>query len=282
MEKNFFLLSSDLQGKVVFVTGAARGLGRAMALGAAQAGAAVALADVNWDALCAADLAREFGPYEHFVQQLDISDLKSCETSIGACLARFGKIDVLINNAGRGPNFVSASPKSRSLKFWEADPERWSTLIQTNVVGTFYMSQVAAKLMIEVGWGRIINISTSLATMHRPQGSPYGVSKAAIDTQSIIWARDLAGTGVTVNILLPGGAADTDFVTPDMRVAAQSGAAILHKPTIMVAPMIWLASDSSSGFSGVRLVAAKWDESKPLGKRIEDSIEPAILRGVGT
>jgi 3-oxoacyl-[acyl-carrier protein] reductase len=250
-----------------------------MALGAAKCGAIVVLADVDQDALESKSLKDTLAPYVTQGVRIDIADFTSCDAGLKRCLDLFGRLDVLVNNAGRGPNFVSDSPATKSLKFWEADPLRWGQLIQTNVVGTFNMAHCAARQMISQGTGRIINVSTSLATMYRPEGSPYGVSKAAIETATMIWARDLAGHGITVNALLPGGAVDTDFVSPATREAARSGKTTLLDPQIMVEPMLWLASDASAGFSGARLVAAKWDRSAPLADRIQNAVEEPILRG---
>jgi 3-oxoacyl-[acyl-carrier protein] reductase len=250
-----------------------------MAMGAARAGAKVMFADVDSTALRALVDTGTLPGSDAMTHVVDIADLESCRAGVSACLQRFGKLDVLVNNAGRGPNFVTHGAVNPSLKFWETDPARWALLMQTNVVGTFQMAHAAAPHMIEQGFGRIINISTSLATMYRLEGSPYGVSKAAIETQTMIWARDLAGSGVTVNALLPGGAVDTDFVSPSTRAAARAGTAKLLDAQIMVDPLLWLASNSSGDVSGARLVASKWLPTDPLHDRIRSALEEPILRG---
>ena len=269
----------SLKGKVFIVTGAAHGLGLAMGVGAARAGASVMFADVDGSALRELELTGALRDLSAVTQVCDIGDLESCRAAIAACLSRFGRLDVLVNNAGRGPNYVTQGSASPSLKFWEADARRWGQLINTNVVGTFHMAHCAAPHMIAQRFGRIINISTSLVTMYRVEGSPYGVSKAAIETETMIFARDLAGSGVTVNALLPGGAMDTDFVSPATREAARAGKAKLLDAQIMVDPLLWLASDASEEVSGARLVASRWALESPLDERIRQAVEEPILRG---
>src|SRR3954447_2632289 len=178
---------SSIPGRVFLVTGAARGLGLAMALGAARAGAKLMLTDVDAVALRALVETQALSEFETSTHVIDIADLESCRAGVASCLQRFGRIDVLVNNAGRGPTFVTQGEADSSLRFREANPQRWGQLIHTNVVGTFHMAHCAAQHMIPHGFGRIINVSTSLTTMYREQGSPYGVSKAAIETQTMIW-----------------------------------------------------------------------------------------------
>jgi NAD(P)-dependent dehydrogenase (short-subunit alcohol dehydrogenase family) len=100
-------------------------------------------------------------------------------------------------------------------------------------------------------------------TMRRAGFSPYGPSKAALESETIIWAQDLAGTGVTVNSLLPGGATDTGMVPPDIPRER------LLDPNIMVPPLLWLASEPASEVTGARFVANLWDSSLPPGLAAE-------------
>src|SRR5437868_2668230 len=125
------------------------------------------------------------------------------------------------------------------------------------------MAREIAPHMIKRGWGRIINISMNHETMRRTGFSPYGPSKAALESETIIWAQDLAGTGVTVNSLLPGGATATGMVPPD--VAPDR----LLDPTIMVPPLLWLVSEAANGVTGHRFVANLWDSSVSLPQAAE-------------
>jgi len=114
--------------------------------------------------------------------------------------------------------------------------------------------------MLQQRWGRIINISMNHQTMCRAGFSPYGPSKAALESETIIWAQDLAGTGVTVNALLPGGATDTGMIPDGIAPEARSR---LLDPAIMVPPLLWLASPAADQVTGDRFVATLWDSSLP-------------------
>jgi 3-oxoacyl-[acyl-carrier protein] reductase len=117
------------------------------------------------------------------------------------------------------------------------------------------MTRAAVPQMIEQEHGRIINISMNHETMRRRGFSPYGPSKAALESETIIWAQDLHETGVTVNALLPGGAVRTGMIPDHL---AESVLKQLLNPEIVLPPLLWLASDASQGITGRRFVAAKW------------------------
>jgi 3-oxoacyl-[acyl-carrier protein] reductase len=269
-----------LEGRVAIVTGAARGLGRTMALALVRAGARVTFADIDGDALAAATAEVEGKPGGGAVIRTagDITVRADCERIVAVTVAAFGALHILVNNAGKGPTHVARSPHTKSLNFWESDPDIWQQVIITNVLGTFLMSRTAAPHLIRAGWGRIVNVTTSLATMQRRANSPYGVSKAAIETESLIWAQDLAGTGVTVNTLIPGGASDTEFVGERERKALAAASRQLLPPSVMIAPMLWLASSQSDGVTGGRFVGKLWDERLPPREAAAKAREAPVLR----
>jgi 3-oxoacyl-[acyl-carrier protein] reductase len=179
----------------------------------------------------------------------------NCARAVEFALARFGRLDILVNNAGRGMKYVSETFMTEPTRFWEASPAAYRLVIDTNVNGPFLMARVAAPTMIGAGWGRIVNISMNHETMRRRGFSPYGPSKAALESETIIWSQDLAGTGVTVNALLPGGATLTGMipsgVPEDLR-------AKLLDPAIVVPLLLWLVSRDADAFNGRRLVATRW------------------------
>jgi NAD(P)-dependent dehydrogenase (short-subunit alcohol dehydrogenase family) len=271
--------AQGLEGKVALVTGAARGLGFEMARALLGAGASVVFADVDESVDGAAAKARESTRNLHAqAMRCDISNRADCERLVQMASARFGGIDVLVNNAGKGPAFMEKASKWRGHRFFEADPDAWREVIDTNVCGAFYLSHYAAPGMMARGWGRIINITTSLSTIQRVANSPYGVSKAAIEAETLIWAKDLEGSGVTCNSLIPGGAVDTEFVSPAMREATAGDGRALLRPDVMNAALLWLASPQSDGVTGKRFVGKNWDAAAPCEQAAAGALEAPVLR----
>jgi 3-oxoacyl-[acyl-carrier protein] reductase len=185
----------------------------------------------------------------------DVTREEDCARVVDTALRQFGRLDVLVNNAGRGMKYVSDTFLTEPTRFWETTPETWRMVIDTNANGPFMMARSAVPLMVKAGWGRIINISISHETMRRRGFSPYGPSKAALESETIIWSQDLAGTGVTVNALLPGGATLTGMIPDAVSDEVQS---TLLDPAIIVPPLLWLASSDSDGITGCRLIATRW------------------------
>ena len=134
------------------------------------------------------------------------------------------------------------------------------------------MARRAVPVMLEAKWGRIVNVSASQTTIRRRGFSPYGPSKAALESATIIWAQDLDGTGVTVNALLPGGPTLTGMVPETM--SAQAKSAMLD-PRIIVPPLLWLVSPESDGMTGRRLVATKWQTGSDGKTAAEAATEQA-------
>jgi NAD(P)-dependent dehydrogenase (short-subunit alcohol dehydrogenase family) len=263
-----------LDGEVAIVTGGSVGLGRSMALALAAAGARVTLASPQTKLLeeAAAEIAKDRGPGRALPITTDITKRDQCEACVSRTIEAFGDVSILINNARReqrGPGLPSAG---NNFPFWESDPAIWIEALNVNVGGSFLMASAAAPHMINRGWGRIVNISTSLDTMQRRHNSPYGVTKAALDAASLIWAADLEGTGVTVNILLPGGMVDTDGTRPSTP----------QRPTLPVSVMndalLWLVTRNSDGRTGQRFVGRNWRSDLPPNEAADLAFEQPVLR----
>ncbi len=265
------MADGKLSGRTAIVTGAGRGLGRSMALGLARAGANVMLTAARNRReidMVAEEPARS--PTAGAVRPLlaDVANEEDCARVVSETVSEFGGVHILVNNAGRGMRFVSEKFFDTPTKFWETDPTVWKMIIDTNVNGPFLMARAAAPHMMKQRWGRIVNISMNHETMRRAGFSPYGPSKAALESETIIWAQDLAGTGVTVNALLPGGATDTGMVPGDIAPHLRQQ---LLPPDIMVPPLLWLVSEQASGVSGSRFDANLWDAALPPRQAAEKS-----------
>ncbi len=255
----------SLEGRVVLITGGGRGLGREMALALVQAGAKVAITAARETSEldgAVADAKALPGGGELMAVRADVTREEDCARAVAATVEAFGAIHVLVNNAGRGLSYLSEDFVKNPVMFWRAETEPWRMIIETNVIGPFQMAKAAAAHMVEQGFGRIVNISTSDVTMVRRGYSPYGPSKAALEACSAVWARDLAETGVTVNVLLPGGATDTAFI-PGAGAGRTGSDGKLLRPEIMGPPILWLASDLSNGWTGGRYIARLWDGALP-------------------
>jgi 3-oxoacyl-[acyl-carrier protein] reductase len=246
-------------GRVAIVTGAGRGLGRAMTLGLARAGIRVVATAARERAEIEA-VAADAGKDRVLPVLADVAREADVQRVVAAALERFGRLDILVNNAGRGMKYVSESFLTRPTRFWEVEPDIWRMVIDTNVNGPFLMARAALPHMLRAGWGRIVNVSMNHATMRRPGFSPYGPSKAALESETLIWAQDLDGTGVTVNALLPGGATLTGMIPAAF---AQSARGSLLDPAVMVPPLLWLVSSAADTISGRRITANQWRDGNP-------------------
>src|SRR6266508_3204194 len=247
----------SLAGRVAVVTGAASGMGRVMARALAGAGAKIAGVDV--DAAGLDRLAVEPVFAGTFLKAVaDVSKTADCRHTVEQVLEIFGALDILINCAGISMS-TAAGHRDARIKFFEADPQGWQRILTVNAVGAFLMARFAARPMIEHGWGRIINVTTSFDTMLAAGLSAYGASKAALEASCVSFAKDLEGTGVTVNILVPGGPTDTPGFFPPGKPRPP----VLLDPELMAVPIVWLASPRSDGISACRFIARDWDRNLP-------------------
>jgi 3-oxoacyl-[acyl-carrier protein] reductase len=201
------------------------------------------------------------GPGRLLALVADVTDAAACEHALRAVLAQWGGLQVLVNNAGLGMRLVSETFNTAPVPFWQIEAEAWRRIIDTNINGAFLMARACATHMVAQGFGKLINVSTSDPTMVRKGYAPYGPSKAALEAASRVWAQDLQGTGVDVNVYLPGGAADTDLLPPSANKRGADGN--LLPASIMRRGIGWLCSDASNGQSGGRYIARLWDETLP-------------------
>lgn len=252
------MADGKLSGKVVLLTGAGRGLGRAMAHALAGNGAKLALVDMDGEELQqVAHEIQEIGGGDAVIPLgADVCDPESAATAVHYAAEKFGRIDVVFNNAALGPQAISEDPFGSPPKFWELNPYIFVRMMDINAAGPQLVAAASVPHMLQNGWGRIINITTALDAMYAPGMGAYGPSKAALEAHTAVMAKDLEGTGVTANVLIPGGPANTRMI-PDTTGIAR---AALIQPEAMQAPAVWLASDESDGHNGMRFIAAHWDK----------------------
>lgn len=193
-----------LDGSVVLVTGASRGLGAAMAIALAKEGATVVAAARSTDAL--AEVAAQ-GEGRISTATVDMRDESSVKQLVPEVLERHGRIDGLVNNAGIAP----------AGKFATQDPEVWKDAMTVNVIGPMILAQAAGRQMIEQGAGRIVNIASTTGVRGKPYLVPYSTSKGAVVRFTEALAAEWAAKNVQVNCIAPGA-----FVTEAQKAVTES------------------------------------------------------------
>ena len=261
--------------RVALITGAGRGLGKVMTLALLRHGVRVVLTSTDLQSL--QDTITESGapPTQARALAGDLSIPEECTRIAQDALTIWGRIDILVNNAGLGTTSIRANLLENPFKFWEVDRATFERFFEVNSTAPYFLAALLAPQMISRGWGRIVNNTTSLDTMLR--FAIYGGSKAALEAHTASMARDLDGTGVTANVLVPGGGAATRMVE-GLGLPMESFIA----PEVMAAPMVWLASDASDGVTGRRFIARDWDPKLPPDQAAEISGAPVAWTGFGS
>ena len=234
----------DLMDKVAIVTGAAQGIGKVIALGLAKCGADIAVSDINEDSLNEVVIEIEALGRKAIAVKMDVSSLKDCEDMVKRTVDAFGKVDILINNAGITRDTVLLRMKE----------EQWDQVIQVNLKGTFNCTKAVIRSMFKQKSGKIINISSVTGAMGNAGQANYSASKAAVMgfTKSI--AHEYAHCGITVNAVAPGfiKTAMTDAIPEKDRDAMISiiPAKRLGLPEDVADTVCFLASDMASYITG--------------------------------
>ena len=233
---------SSLNDKVVLVTGAGKGIGSAIAKRFAGQGSKVVINDIDEEALAStlADIIADDGTAMAAVA--DVSDSTAVNAMIEAAMEAYGRIDVVVNNAGM------VSPM---LHFFEADEDWWRRIIDVNLTGHFLVSHPAAKIMAKQGGGCIINMSSGGATQAHRAFTAYDATKGGIEALTRAMAVDLAGYGIRVNALMPGS---IDTASQGEEYRKISGVNIpmgsVGEPEDMTGAALFLASEEASYITG--------------------------------
>ena len=244
----------SLEGQTALVTGSARGIGSALAIGLAQAGANVAVSDVR-DRLPEAKEVQE--RIEELGQTsatyvLDVLDLGNIQTTIENVTRDFGQLDILVNNAGI----------RRRKPALEVTEEEWDAVVDTNLKGVFFCAQAAARVMIGQSRGRIINIASQLAVVAREDRAAYCASKGGVANLTRVLALEWIKYGITVNAIGPGPTMTPGMLAADARspqevqqdLEAHMPLGRRMEPEELVGAAVYLASPSAGATTGHLLI----------------------------
>lgn len=266
--------NAEIQDKVVIVTGAAAGIGKAVTEAFIEAGMRVGALDINTAGVM--DLEKTYGRDRLLGLHVDVTSKESCKAAVGETIEHFGGLHCLVNNAALGMNLVHPKYDLGTLQIEDCDEDLWQRFMLTNACGFFFMTRQVVPYMRRKNWGRIINIGTSYFTMMRPGFSPYGPSKAVLEAHTLMLARELEGSGITVNIVIPGGPTDTQMV-PDMEGLDR---ATLIRPAMMAPPMLGLFSEAGGRVTGCRFLAVDWNDAvkDPARQEFRSAAWPELAR----
>lgn len=242
-----------LDGRVIIVTGGAKGIGKVYSKGLAGEGATVVIADIADGADLAHEICSECGAERAIASTFDVSSETDVARLVGNVLDRFGRIDVLVNNAAMFSTLQPVEP-------WEIDVELWDRVMAVNVRGPFLMVKHVAPAMIGAGYGKIINIASGTAYRGIPHMAHYVTSKGAMVGFTRALARDLGRHGIRVNTLAPGLImsdsilANTEHIDEmrDAVIAARSIKRDGH-PEDLIGALVFLCSGESDFVAGQTL-----------------------------
>ena len=241
-----------LDGRVAVVTGGSQGIGRAVSLALAEAGASVAVTNVreksaDVDALCA-EITAGGGTAKGY--ELDVTDTGGIPAVMDSIAADLGGLDILVNNAG-------VRSEKPSLELTEAE---WDSVLGVNLKGTFFCAQAAARHMLERGHGRIVNVASQLAVAAQPKRAAYIASKGGIVALTKVLALEWIAKGITVNAIGPGPTETPMTMRADAPpVSARSPLGRRLKPEEVAGAVVFLASPAGAAVNGhLLLVDGGW------------------------
>lgn len=242
-----------LKDRVAIITGGAEGIGKAYALGFAREGAKVVVADINLGSARTLVNSMMEQRYEALAVRVDVSKVADTEEMVKKTLERFGRIDILVNNAAK-------FQRNRAVRapVWELDPQEWESVIAVNLTGVFLCCRAVLPHMIRQKSGKIINVASSLAFAGAANFAHYSASKGGVVTFSRALAKEVGAYNINVNTLCPGFtlSADPASLTEERRQFEVSSRILKRAeyPEDLVGTAIYLASPDSDFMTGQALV----------------------------
>jgi NAD(P)-dependent dehydrogenase (short-subunit alcohol dehydrogenase family) len=250
------------EDRIAIITGAAGGIGQALSREFVRAGWKIGITDVNRAALEA--LAGTLDGNALAVAA-DVSDPASCVALVDRVRGHFGGLHAVVNNAALGMGAVREDHFTRQVQIEDVTTEMWQRFLAVNLSGPFFMAKAAIPDFRAQKFGRIVNVTTSFFTMLNGGWAPYAPSKAGVEAWSAGLSKELKGTGITVNVVVPGGPTDTPMVPKDSGYDRQS----MIRPEQMAPPMLFLCSEEGGAVSGQRFIAANWNARLKPGEAAE-------------
>ena len=245
-----------LDGMNILITGASSGLGFEMTRALLGCGANVAMAARPGDKLSRAVNTLETEGFAPLMLPMDVTDEASIDAAKERLAAQWDRLDMLINNAGISIGSVEPDFPFDTARFYDVSPSAFRAVVETNFTGYFLVSRAFVPLMVAQGCGRVVNVSTSLTTMSMKGQTPYGPARAGAEALTMLMSAELEPLGITVNVLLPGGAADTGLIPPGKR--EQYLARGVLPATIMNEAVMYLASPEAAGVTGQRFIGKEF------------------------
>lgn len=248
------------------ITGGAGGLARAMIDALREDGVTCIAADRDAAAL---ERLKEETDGAVLTTAGDVADSADCARMVGEAASAAGGLDLLVNNAGIGMSSLRDDGETNLPDLDELTDAVWDRFFAVNVRGALAMTRAAMPYLKRSPRGQVVNVTTSYFTMHRV--APYGPTKAALESMTAIWAKQFQPDGVAFNVLVPGGATDTPFVSAASGIPRDK----MLKPSVMGPPIRWLASRAPRDFTGMRIAGQDWDHNLDEAKAAANAARPA-------
>lgn len=248
----------NLKGFKALITGGSSGLGYEMSKALLSKGATVAIAARGGEKLDNAYHSLSGEGYDVHPLAMDVRDESSINAAATWVDENWGRLDMLVNNAGIGMGATGIDFMSDPKPFYEIPPAAFYDIVETNFIGYFLVARAFVPMMVRQGAGRLVNVSTSIPTMTAKGQLPYGPARAGAEAMARIMTGELKDSGVMVNVILPGGATDTGLMPEHLRKLPRRPGIL--PPDILNEVILFMASPEADGMYGERIIGKEFDQ----------------------